>query len=456
MTTVGNTPDDEPGEVEDEASYSHLGGVQAILLEADKRGVPTKDLLVAWEKETGSIYGANALTFFSSDVGPPNEPVEIGIEGSDMDMILAAADRLMERLRRFEGVSQVRCDYMTGKDEVRFRLRPEASTLDLKAEDIAGQLHASYYGEEAFRIQRGRDEIKVRVRYDKNERNRISSLNGFRIETPAGEKVPLQSLVTAEYGPGKGAITRHNGQRRVTVRADIDDTLTHSDEILDYLSTVFFQSVSGDYPGIRFAIGGEEEEEVDTFRSLMIGFPLAIFGMYLVLATMFRSYAQPFIILFAMPFGFIGAVAGHFILGHSLSLLSIFGMVAMSGVVVNDAIVLIERINRNLGRGMAFFEAIKAGCRRRFRAVFLTSISTVGGLAPLIMETNQYAQMIIPMAISMAAGLSFASVLTLFLIPSLLAILSDLRLVLNRIRHGNWQDRETIEPVISNAVKHLP
>lgn len=456
MTTVGNTPDDSPGEVEDDRSQSHLGGVQAILLEAEKRGIPSKDLLVAWEKETGSIYGANALTFFSSDIGPPSEPIEIGIEGGDMDTILVAAHRLMDRLRQFEGVSQVRCDYMTGKDEIRFRLRPEASTLDLKADDIAEQLHASYYGEEAFRIQRGRDDIKVLVKYDRKERNRISSLDQVRIETPAGEKVPLQSLVYPEYGPGKGTITRHNGQKRVTVRADIDDNLIHSDEIIDYLSVIFFQTLQNGYPGIRFAIGGEEEEEADTFRSLIIGFPIAIFGIYLVLAAMFRSYVQPFIILFTIPFGIIGAVAGHLMLGHSLSLLSIFGMVAMSGVVVNDAIVLIERINKNLSQGMAFFEAIKAGCKRRFRAVFLTSISTVVGLAPLIMETNQHAQIIIPMAISMAAGLSFATVLTLFLIPSLLAILSDLRLMLNRIRHGVWQKREEIEPMAYPPVGRLP
>jgi multidrug efflux pump subunit AcrB len=456
MTTVGNIPDDDPGGIEDDMSLSHLGGVQAILLEAEKRGIHTKDLLIAWEKEAGPIDGVNALTFFSTDVGPPNEPIEIGIQGHNMDTILAAARRLMEYLRRFEGVSQVRCDFMTGKDEIRFRLRPEASTLGLTVNDIAGQLHAAYYGEDSSPIQRGRDDIKVRVRYDREERNRISSLGQVRIHTPDGEKVPLMSLASAEYGPGKGTITRVNGQKHVTVRANIDDRQIHSDEIIDRLSIDFFQTASNDYPGIRFILEGEEEEEAETFDSLIVGFPLAILGIFLVLATMFRSYVQPFIILFTIPFGIIGAVAGHLILGHSLSLLSIFGMVAMSGVVVNDAIVLIERINRNLTKGEAFFEAIETGCKRRFRAVFLTSISTVGGLAPLIMETNQHAQMIIPIAISIAAGLSFATVLTLFLIPSLIAILNDFRVLLNRIRYGVWPEREKVEPVISRTIRHFP
>lgn len=452
MTTVGNIPDDEPGQIEDDASRSHLGGVQAILLEAENSGIHTKDLLIAWEKEAGSIYGAKALRFFSMDVGPPEEPIEIGIEGRDMDTILGAARSLMERLRRFEGVSQVRYDYSNAKDEIRFRLRPEARTLGLTVDDIARQLHAAYYGEEAVRLQRGRDDVKIRVRYDRKERSRISSLGQVRIRTPDRQKLPLLSLVNLEYGPGTGTITRIDGQRRVTVRAETDDTLVRSDKIINHLSEDFFKTAHNDYPGIRFVLGGDEEEEAETFRSLIIGFPLAILGIYLVLATMFRSYAQPFIILFTMPFGIIGAIAGHLVLGHNLSLLSIFGMVAMSGVVVNDAIVLIERINRNLSGGMTFIEAVEAGCIRRFRAVLLTSISTVGGLAPLITETNQHAQMVIPMAISIAAGLSFATVLTLLLIPGLLAILNDFRLLLNRIGHGVRPEREQIEPVVAETL----
>jgi len=184
----------------------------------------------------------------------------------------------------------------------------------------------------------------------------------------------------------------------------------------------------------------------ESFDSLYVGYPLALLGIFIIIATMFRSYAQPFIIMFTIPFGIIGAVMGHLLLGYDLSIMSIFGMVALTGVVVNDAIVLIERINENIAEGMPFFEAILSGGARRFRAIFLTSISTVGGLAPLIMETDLQAKFLIPMALSIAAGIAFATVLTLVLVPSLLTLLSDARLLVHRLRYGFWPKRVEVEP----------
>ena len=184
----------------------------------------------------------------------------------------------------------------------------------------------------------------------------------------------------------------------------------------------------------------------ESFGSLKIGFPMAILGMFIIIATIFRSYVQPFIILFTVPFGIIGGVAAHYLLGFNLSMMSIFGMVALAGVVVNDAIVLIERINENIAQGMPFLDAIKKGGARRFRAIFLTSLSTIGGLMPLILETDMQARFLIPMALSIAGGVAFATVLTLLLIPSLLVILNDLRRLTQRFRHGVWMTREAVEP----------
>jgi multidrug efflux pump subunit AcrB len=199
------------------------------------------------------------------------------------------------------------------------------------------------------------------------------------------------------------------------------------------------------------ALQGEKEKMRESLGSLYVGFPLAVFGIFVIIAAMFRSYIQPFIVLFTVPFGIIGAVAGHLIMGYDLSLMSVFGMVALTGVVINDAIVLIERVNGNLAGGMPFFEAILNGGSRRFRPILLTSLSTIGGLAPLILETDLQARFLIPMALSLAAGVAFATVLTLVLIPSLLTILNDLRRVAGRFRHGVWPSREAVEPA---ALRH--
>ena len=193
----------------------------------------------------------------------------------------------------------------------------------------------------------------------------------------------------------------------------------------------------------------------ESFESLFVGYPLAILGIFIIIATMFRSYVQPFVIMFTVPFGIIGAVLGHLLFGYDMSIMSIFGMVALTGVVVNDAIVLIERVNENIAEGMPFFDAILSGVARRFRAIFLTSLSTVGGLAPLIMETDLQAKFLIPMALSIAAGIAFATILTLVLVPSLLALLSDARLLVHRLRHGYWPKRVDVEPARNRHVDLL-
>jgi multidrug efflux pump subunit AcrB len=200
------------------------------------------------------------------------------------------------------------------------------------------------------------------------------------------------------------------------------------------------------YPSITVALQGEKKKMRESLSSLYVGFPLAILGIFIIIATIFRSYAQPFVIMFTVPFGIIGALWGHLLLGFDLTIMSMFGIVALTGVVVNDAIVLIERINENLAEGMRFFDAILHGGARRFRAIFLTTLSTVGGLTPLIMETDFQARFLIPMALSIAAGVAFATVLTLLLIPSLLAILNDFRLLVCKWRRGRWLKREEVEP----------
>jgi multidrug efflux pump subunit AcrB len=440
LTLVGQTLSDIP------KVGPHYGSVQAILLDSELRGIHTEALMVLWEKEVGILPGVKSLTFSGMEAGPPGDPIEVWLQGHNMDEILLAADDLMERLRKFDGVYQIRSDFSAGKNEMRLRLKPEARTLGLTVEDLARQIYAGYYGDEAYRLQRGRDDIRVKVRYTAEERSRISDLDHVRIRTGRGFEVPLMSVAEVTFSPGYSTITRTDGMRRVAVSAGVDTHKANANEIFAELSSNYFPGLKKRYPGLFVGLQGEQKKMRESFGSLFIGFPLAVLGIFVVIATMFRSYAQPFVIMFTVPFGIVGAVFGHMLMGYDLSIMSIFGMVALTGVVVNDAIVLIERVNENFACGMPFFDAILKGGARRFRAIFLTTLSTVGGLAPLILETDFQAKFLIPMALSIAAGVAFATILTLILIPSLLAILSDFRLLLFRMRFGRWPRRLEVEP----------
>ncbi|GBC63975.1 AcrB/AcrD/AcrF family protein [Desulfonema ishimotonii] len=431
---------------EDPGFGSHLGGMYAILLPSERRGIHSKEIEVMWEEAVGTVPGAKSLTIAGMSAGPPGAPIEVWIQGHDMEKILAAADDLMARLRQFDGVYQVRSDFSPGKNELRLALKPEARALGLTVNDLARQVYAGYYGEEAVRLQRGRDDIRVRVRYTAEERSRVSDFEQVRIRTPDGHEVPLLSVADIRFAPGYSAITRTDGMRRVAVSADVDSHRANANEILEKLAGEFFPGLQTDYPGLYIALQGEKKKMRESFSSLIRGFPLALIGIFIIIATMFRSYVQPFVIMFTVPFGIIGAILGHMLLGYNLSLLSVFGMVALTGVVVNDAIVLIERVNENLAEGMPFVEAIQNGGARRFRAIILTTLSTVGGLLPLITEQDMQAKFLIPMALALAAGVAFATLLTLVLIPSLLVILNDFRRLTWRMIHGVWPAPEAVEP----------
>jgi len=429
-----------------------LGSVQFILIDSEKRGIHSNDLLVEWEKEVGSIPGAKSLVFEGLAAGPGGAEIEVWLQGRDMDTILAAAKELDDKLHTFDGVIQIRTDFSLGKNELRLSLKPEARSLGLTVEDLARQVNAGFFGQEAFRVQRGKDDIRVKVRFTDAERSHLTSFEQMRIRTRDNREIPLLSVANVEYGPGFSTIKRTNGQRRVAVIADVDPKRANSQEVFTELEQTFFPDLKNRYPGLHIAMQGAKKNARESLDSLKVTFPLALFGIFVIVATIFRSYIQPFVILFTIPFGIIGAVMGHMLLGYDLFIMSMFGMVALTGVVINDAIVLIERVNENLAEGMDFFEAIKKGGARRFRAILLTSFSTVGGLSPLILETDMQAKFLIPMALSLAAGVTFATVLTLVLIPSLLVIVNDLRRSYKRLRTGTWLSREAAEPASSRRL----
>jgi len=444
LTLAGQAPDSEIGEYG--AIGSHLGGVQIIMLAAEKRGVHSEKILKQWKEEVGPIYGVKSVSFSGMAMGNPGKPIEIGIDGHDLEEAAAVAEEMKRRLLNYDGVFDVQSDFVKGKNELQFSLKPTARSLGVTVQDLADQLYAGYFGEEVLRIQRGRDNVKIKVRYTLEEKNRLSSLENVLIRTGNGVEVPLNVIASVKTVPGSSAITRVDGLRRVTVTADVDTSVIYPDEIIESLSNGLFKEVSSMHPNIRFVLDGDAGETEESFDTMIVGFILAVLIIYMLIATLFRSYLQPLVILIVIPFGVIGAIWGHFALGYTLTMISMFGMVGLTGIVINDAIVLIECINTNIKNRIPFKEALIQGGTRRFRAVFLTSITTIGGLAPLIIETDSYATTLIPMAITIVFGILFATVLTLVLIPSLLMILNDLRLIYTRGVRGEWMDRLDIEP----------
>jgi multidrug efflux pump subunit AcrB len=363
-----------------------------------------------------------------------------------MPALMTAAEDLKAKLATYDGVYQIQDDFRPGKNEIRLRLKPEARTMGLTTADLARQVYAGYFGEEALRLQRGRDDIRVRVRYTADERERVSDFEKVRIRTPQGAEVPLLSVAELDFGPGYASIQRTDGMRRVAVTAEVDVTRANANEVFNDLSAGFFQKLEFENPGVMVSLQGEKEKMRESLGSLVVTYPLALLGIYIIIATVFRSYIQPMIIMVTIPFGLIGATIGHLLMGYELSMMSMFGMVALSGVVVNDAIVLIECVNELVARGMPYFDALCRAGVRRFRAIFLTTVTTVGGLAPLMLEQDMQARFLIPMAISLSAGVAFATLLTLFLIPCLLAIVNDVRCLFAYWRTGTWPVREQVEP----------
>lgn len=443
LTVTGQGVDSSIGSIGE--AGANVGGVQVALLNASDRGIHTRDLCLAWEKEVGPIAGVEKLTYTAGGGGPPGGDIEICLQGEDLKAIEGASKAVMQRLGQIDGVFRIESDNAPGKNEIRFALKPEARNLGIEVKDLANQAFAAYFGKEAVKIQRGNDEVDVKVIYTEAERSTLESLNDLMIKTPDGTMVPAKAVADMEIRPGYSAITRTGNRRQITVSADVDTSKIVADEVLAELSDGFFADLEKTWH-VDVQLKGNAEKDRETFGSLALWFPLAVLTIYMIVATMFRSYLQPLIILITVPFGLIGAALGHAALGLNLSMFSAFGMVALSGVVVNDAIVLIDRINGNMKEGMAVVDAVVAGCVRRFRSVMLTSITTVGGLLPLILETDPAAATMIPMGVSLAAGLTVATALTLLLVPGLMVILNDARCAWARFVKGKRPNREAVEP----------
>ncbi|MDP6211150.1 MAG: efflux RND transporter permease subunit [SAR324 cluster bacterium] len=450
MAISGQAPDTEPGEMGPVGS--HFGGVQVTLLDAKSRGIHTSELAQLWKKELGPVYGVKSLRFTGTVMGSADKPIDIAILGYDMNKISQAVALLKEKLSEYEGVFDIESDDIYGRDEMQFRLKPEAETLGITLQNMADQLFNGYHGKEVLRVQRDNEEVKINVRYSKQERHDLDSLDHFMIRNSQGMEVPLSVIAAVTIVPGSASIARIEGMRRVSVAADIDPAVILEDDVIDELSQGFLQEMKIKFPELKISLEGEAEERRASLQTMFFGFFVAILSIYIIIASLFRSYLQPLIILVTVPFGIIGSIWGHYTLGWNLTMISLFGMVGLTGIVINDAIVLIERINKYIREGTPIKEAVRQGGVRRFRAVMLTSITTIGGMTPLIIENDSYATTLIPMAITIVFGIAFATVLTLFLIPSLFLILNDLRCLIHRQKFVPGQELTALDPINNESI----
>ena len=428
MTSIGTHPSTgRMGPMAGQAdSAAHLGEVSVELVSSENRSQSSTNLLERWRALTRPIPDVVALDFTSS-LFSAGEDINIQFTGQDTDTLRRAAGDLKDKLREFTGVFDIADSFRAGKKEVKLKIKPEAEMLNLSQMDMARQVRQAFYGEEAQRIQRGRDDVRIMVRYSEEERETLSSLEEMRIRTPAGVEVPFSTVAEAEMGRGYSTIDRVDRRRAVNVTAAVDPVEANANEVISRLEDIELKEILARYPGISYSLEGEQKEMQDSMVALGEGFIIAVIIIFVLLAVPLKSYVQPLIILSAIPFGLVGALLGHILMGYNVSILSLFGVVALSGVVVNDSLIMVDAVNKNRAAGMALFESVTNAGAVRLRPILLTSLTTFGGLMPLILEESMQAKFMIPMAISLGFGIMFATMITLVLVPTLYIILTDLR-----------------------------
>ena len=397
---------------------SNVAEVNFELLEAEERDLSAVAVEQAWREKVGVMPGVKSLSFQSA-IFSLGSPVQAELSAPTPEMLDQAVERFKAELSQFAGVFDVEDDRELGKREVQLALLPQARTLGVSLDDMARQVRSAFYGDEALRVQRGRDDIRVMVRLPKDERNALADLQNLRIRTPTGAEIPLAEVAEASFGFGPSAIQRRDRRRVTTVTADVDEDVVAADDVIGNLEAEIIPAMQQDYPGLRVSFEGEQQQQTDALAALGRGFVIALFIIYALLAIPFRSYVQPFVIMAAIPFGFIGAVMGHLAMGLSMGILSMFGVIGLSGVVVNDSLVLIDFINERRRAGIPMADAIREGGKVRFRPILLTSLTTFLGVLPLILEKSLQAQFLIPMAVSLGFGILFATVILMVLVPAL-------------------------------------
>ncbi len=410
-------------------SGGHTTSVEVLLVPTDMRDISSTDFKNMWRNEVGKIPGIERMIFLDDPSGPSSgDPVSIALSHSNTEILEKAANELAEKLKEYDGISDVDTGFSKGKEEFDFTITPAAKVLGFTPSYIASQIRANFYGVEALRQQRDRDEIKVMVRLPNNERQSIFNLEELILRSETGVEMPLIEAVEITHTISDSSINRIDGRRQIRVAADIADRSKAGMIVSSIMNDGFIEKLESEYPGLQASIAGERQDMQDSLKTLGYSAIVAILLIYAVLAIPFNSYLQPAIIMVSIPFGIIGAALGHILMGYnSLSLPSFMGIVALSGVVVNDSLVMVDFAN-NLGlKGISHGESVFRAGIRRFRPIMLTSLTTFGGLAPMIFETSRQAKLMIPMALSLGYGILFATFIALILVPALYIIIEDIK-----------------------------
>ena len=412
------------------------------------RDRPYEGLEIAnmWRERAGEIPGTKDLTFSSMQHLGGTPPLFFRLSGSNYPELEAAAAELQQELGNYEGVFDINNSAISGGEEIRLSIKPEAEALGLTMSSLGRQVRQAFYGEEAQRIQRGKDELKVMVRYPREDRRSVADLENMMIRTDAGDEVPFSSVANVSFGQSFSSITRMNRQRTVTVSADINPDLVEPGKLIADLSSTYIPALLQRHAGVSYGLEGASQEQVELINNLTVASIAALFLIYALIAVPLHSYAQPLVIMSVIPFGIIGAVIGHIIMGEAISVFSLFGLIALAGVVVNDSLIMIDFVNKAREAGVPPRQAVIESGTQRFRAIFLTSITTAAGLMPILLERSAQAQFVIPTAISLAFGIIFATVITLFLIPALYMMQVDGLAWMQRMRDLLMGRPESTDP----------
>ena len=410
-------------------SGSHLAQIWIQLLDGEHRKISSRKLSNLWRYKAGVIPDAKAITF-KSELHSGGNPIEIHLSCNNYDQLIDAAETLKNELGKFSGVFDIEDSFLLGKQELQLKLKPAAASLGLTLNDLARQVRNAFYGAEALRFQRNKDEIKVVVRYPDNERDSLEILDKMRIHTINGAKIPFNQVAQIESKTGFTSITRAQRQRVIKVMADVDEKIANSNEIRQDMGKRFLPQLQNIYPDVRYTIEGAGKNQRESLQDITQSALIALFGIYALLAIPFKSFSRPLIVMLAIPFGIVGAIIGHLIMGYNLTIISLMGIVGLSGIVVNDSLILIYKATHLRLEGANCISAITQAGALRFRAIILTSLTTFCGLTPILLEKSIQARFLIPMAVSLGFGVLFATGITLLLIPCGYVILDDIHILM--------------------------
>ncbi|OCQ23442.1 acriflavine resistance protein B [Pseudoalteromonas luteoviolacea] len=383
--------------------------------ESRSASVDSRQLVKEWRTLIGVIPGAESLTF-RAEIGRSSDPIDVQMTGTSLEVLKEAAEKVKAQLATFPTVFDITDSLSDGKEELQIELTEQGKALGLTRTDVSRQIRSAFFGAQVQRIQRGRDDVRVMVRLPLNERSNLATLNTLLIDTPNSASVPLSHVATLTPGQSPSNIYRIDRYRTVNITADIEKQNTNMTVLQEELK-VFLDQLVLQYPGVTHSLEGEAKEQRESFGSLGWALLFVFFIIYALLAIPFKSYIQPLIVMSVIPFGLIGSVVGHWIMSMELTIMSLLGMLALIGVVVNDSLVLVDYINKQRSRGKEVMEAVLTAGAARFRPVMLTSITTFFGLMPLLFEQETQAQFLIPMAVSLGFGIVFATFITLILVP---------------------------------------